>query len=1454
MNQPQSASTLPLPLQVQNVALPKGGGAITGLREVAQTNPHTGSLQFSFPLPDSSMLPGPGLQLTGGTSGGNGPFGLGLDVSVPQITRSTLAGVPHYNQDDTYQYGSENLIPIQENGKVRYRLRNGADTHWIEQLPEGGWRVIDPDHRQLYFGVSSAARLADPADPSRIFSWLLEETVTAHGAHVRYEYKADTTTTSPTSFTQCYLKRVGWGNSIGSDTGFVCSPNAEPTNMCWLYELVFDYDDQYTLGAVPFYEEIIDWNSEKERKDPFSRFRTGFAVRTRFLCRAVRLYVHEAATGTVRPVAAMMLEYDENPVLTQLRAIESQGFEEQAASPGNAVQWIPVPGVPVEFGYQTFVPGRAASFQPFDAMPSAVTSAYQLVDLYGEGVPGVLWQISGRLWYQEPLWDEQNDTICYGDTKPVDLAPYTGRSPLNLIDIDGDGRLEAVLTEGSCNGFFGMCGKQRSDNLHWASDWREFVPFQALPVEFSHPQAQLIDLSGNGLADVALIGPNSVRLYANTGNGQFAAPQTVDAGTITLPVMLTDGTQLVAFSDLLGSGTQHLIRITAHGVEYWPNLGHGRFGERYELAIVDRESTWARYVEVFNPDHVLLADIDGSGATDILYIQPDKVHIWLNESGNRLRYGGAIKLPVPYDNLCQIHVADVYGNGTACLVMSRLYMTPQHWLLDWCEGRKPYLMHWVANNRGGYLSAQYSNSTQFWLRDKARTETRIWSEVPFPVPVVQQFKWVDEITQTTLTQSFEYSQGYYDGVERMFCGFGKVTQSDAQYANWSEGEVNSAPLRVVSWFHTGNPAIWQREREDFVGMWKEASLKEEELLQAPPPPVILSSQQKYEALSAAERYQTARALRGSLLRQESYGEDKDEKIKNTPFTVAEHRYAIRFDGENAGGGMPRSAIVFASVQITDTVDYDRLTRVYRHQRTKNIEWDRHGYVSKSEEIAYPRSGEYDDGKEDPYQDPQQFERWCTHHTISYAHQAQDAERWSLGAVTETRTTTQKNKEPAETTAWQCYTYWDPEKGKPLPQGQAGTVQLIDQIKTAYFKADQLETVIAGTKLQLDDAEKLLGDGKLTLEDGYYWQPSSHPTYDTLSCFYRVKEIQDPFGHPTQYDYSGSPHPSVLSAVTDAVENCSKVIRYHPCFLTPVALCDPNNNVQEVLLDPFGRVCTGSFYGTEVDLKGQLMNTGFAPLSNAHCPKPALDEAMRDPLSVLQSIVSDKFVAQIDLEYLGSWMGSIDVTQGLSPQEKTKLKDILPKLIERGWVDKQKRFRARFTSACKLSMSDLPDDERLILKRVWEDSRFPTAMASIVASLYDPKACDLRVALSYFDGLGRPLMAKARVEEGEAFLHQRLPQKGHSFDRWLTSGKVLYNNKGQPVRQYHPYYIDTHRYQADVALNTGESDTLFYDPMGRLIKTHTAAGYLRKAEYHPWYTASYDENDLLDEQVSSQELK
>ncbi len=130
---------------------------------------------------------------------------------------------------------------------------------------------------------------------------------------------------------------------------------------------------------------------------------------------------------------------------------------------------------------------------------------------------------------------------------------------------------------------------------------------------------------------------------------------------------------------------------------------------------------------------------------------------------------------------------------------------------------------------------------------------------------------------------------------------------------------------------------------------------------------------------------------------------------------------------------------------------------------------------------------------------------------------------------------------------------------------------------------------------------------------------------------------------------------------------------------------------------------------------------------------------------------------------------------------------------------------------------------------------------------------VRVSLAYFDGLGRPLQqplktspgpAWQRDAQGEIVVDQNgLPVTADAPSRWAVSGKVEYDNKGQLVRSYQPYYINDWRYVDDKAMRTcGYADTHFYDALGREIEVVTAKGYRRRNSYFPWFTVAEDEND------------
>ena len=116
-----------------------------------------------------------------------------------------------------------------------------------------------------------------------------------------------------------------------------------------------------------------------------------------------------------------------------------------------------------------------------------------------------------------------------------------------------------------------------------------------------------------------------------------------------------------------GDGLSDIVIITNESVFYYPNLGYGRFGARVTMNIKGCFTNCS----LFDPKFVHLADIDGSGTTDIIYTGEGLIQLWINESGNGLRKETEFRNPFPeLDDHSRISFNDLLGKGTSCLVWS----------------------------------------------------------------------------------------------------------------------------------------------------------------------------------------------------------------------------------------------------------------------------------------------------------------------------------------------------------------------------------------------------------------------------------------------------------------------------------------------------------------------------------------------------------------------------------------------------------------------------------------------------------------------------------------------------------------------------------------------------------------------------------------------------------------
>src|SRR5438093_10277590 len=171
------------PFASPSITLPKGGGAIRGIGEKFAANPVTGTGSLNVPIavsPGRSGF-GPQLSLAYDSGAGNGPFGLGWNLSLPSITRKTDKGLPRYRDaEDSDVYvlsGSEDLVPTI--GASVVRIMHGVDfrvrryrprieglfariERWTNlQTGEMHWRSISKDNVTTFYGRTAESRIAD---------------------------------------------------------------------------------------------------------------------------------------------------------------------------------------------------------------------------------------------------------------------------------------------------------------------------------------------------------------------------------------------------------------------------------------------------------------------------------------------------------------------------------------------------------------------------------------------------------------------------------------------------------------------------------------------------------------------------------------------------------------------------------------------------------------------------------------------------------------------------------------------------------------------------------------------------------------------------------------------------------------------------------------------------------------------------------------------------------------------------------------------------------------------------------------------------------------------------------------------------------------------------------------------------------------------------------------------
>ncbi len=1018
------------------IQLPKGGGAIRGIGEKFAANPVTGTGSLTVPIytsPGRSGF-GPQLSLSYDSGAGNGPFGFGWRLSIPAISRKTDKGLPRYwdaeESDEFLLSDAEDLVPVlryEEEEWVREqaepRTRDGNRykiqryrprieglfariERWTNESDPGDvfWRSISKDNITTWYGRTEKSRIADPADPSRIFSWLICESYDDKGNLIAYEYLEENAEgvkveqahernrgvrpdgTRPRSANR-YLKRIKYGYE---EPYFPVLEKPEtlthPSE--WFFEVVFDYEDHDPEN--PTRGEQRPW---KCRADPFSSYRSGFEIRTYRLCQRVLMFHRFDELGGDCLVRSTDFQYVyEKQDLTQVKK-PLFSFLASVTQTGYKAGVEPKSLPPLEFEYtQPEVQDKLheVDLESLENLPQGLDGVrYQWVDLEGEGLSGILTEQATGWYFKHNLSPvnrtkegnaEQRLKPLFGPLEVVTQKPSMAAlssGHQQMLDLAGDGQLDLVELDRPTPGFYERTPDEK---------WENFKPFASLPnLDWSNPNLKFVDLTGDGHADVVISEEEAFTWYPSLAEEGFGPGERVRQALDEeqgVRLVFADGTQSIYLVDFSGDGLTDVARIRNGEVCYWPNLGYGRFGPKITMD----NAPWFDAPDQFDQKRIRLADIDGTGTTDIIYLHSDGVRLYFNLSGNSWSAATPLAAFPRVDNLASVMVVDLLGNGTACLVWSSPLPgdagRPMRYV-DLMGGQKPHLLTRTVNNLGAETTIHYAPSTRFYLQDKQAGHPWI-TRIPFPVHVVERVETCDHISRNRFVTRYEYHHGYFDGVEREFRGFGRVDQWDTeQFETFAESvacpdatnvdQASHVPaVHTRTWFHTGafleEGAVSEQFKQEYWSESREISELSPEQLESMLlrdsvlPTKIRISQGQFQdhTLTTEEAREACRALKGSILRQEVYAEDNPDLMER-PYTVSERNYEIEHLQPQTAGN--QHAVFFVRPRKTVDFHYERKLyelkegpRLFDPRVTQNITLavDDYGNVLQSVAIAYGR--------------------------------------------------------------------------------------------------------------------------------------------------------------------------------------------------------------------------------------------------------------------------------------------------------------------------------------------------------------------------------------------------------------------------------------------------------------------------------------------------------------------
>jgi len=444
-------------------------------------------------------------------------------------------------------------------------------------------------------------------------------------------------------------------------------------------------------------------------------------------------------------------------------------FEYQAAAPFSLlarVVQIGADGVsalpPMSFDYSGFDPTSyrvAALANPPPFGVSLTNPNLDLIDIDGDGLPDLVHTdrlASGHRFYL----NRGRRMLAAEPIAPV-ASPqyYLDTKGVMMSDMNGDGLADLFIRGVSDFGYFRNRGR-----LTWEeANWHAYSPMPGF--SFQDANVRMLDVNNDKLIDVLRDNGTGYQVWLNPGEGPWS--QTFDAET-TLPggahlSLTSPGTKL---GDMNGDRMEDLVFVQDGYVSYFPSKGKGEF---------DAEVEMGNPPDGFLPAEATLTDINNDGLADLVVVGNEHVRVWRN-GGN-----GAFKPEILLEDTpatagnSGYRFADIDGDGFRDLLITNQDARDPYQTVSFNAGIHPYLLTRIRNGLGQETRIDYHSSIEDYLRD--RDAGNPWSrKLPFPVQVVSRVMVRDNNSGQEYLTDYRYRDGYYDGAEKEFRGFGQVTK------------------------------------------------------------------------------------------------------------------------------------------------------------------------------------------------------------------------------------------------------------------------------------------------------------------------------------------------------------------------------------------------------------------------------------------------------------------------------------------------------------------------------------------------------------------------------------------------------------------------------------------------------------------------------------------------------